>query len=339
MFGTNSTAADFKPHPFEKRVRQYRQQAIPKIVISREAFAKMWLYVDIAQEEVGWMGTAIRRPNGDFYIPQVWLLKQEVTGVETVLSNEGLSEMAMELLERGDEGMKDWDNLRFWGHSHVRMGTRPSGTDERTMVMLEEAEHPWFIRGILNKLGRIEFSIFLYESNTVIEDAPWTVEEPAPAASAPAASAPANSAPAAVAPACEGEKVAQPTATTATAGPTVGSTPPAKQPWYATVLGLASPLFTADSTPTLREEVEREFKAKVKSRSWIQRALTPAAVDGPQAAEAKSATPAAAKVEASTVATDGKGPEPAAPAPNLRAQSDASAPSRDAQSTTVKSDK
>ena len=159
MFGlTSSTATDFKPHYFQPRIVQYRQRPMPKIVIAREAYAKMWLYVDIASEEVGWMGTAEKTADGNFFISKVWLLKQQVTSVETEMSTEGLSELATELLSRGDEGMQDWDNLRFWGHSHVRMGTSPSGTDERTMRMLEEAQHPWFIRGILNKLGRIEFT-------------------------------------------------------------------------------------------------------------------------------------------------------------------------------------
>jgi len=253
---TGSTASDFKPHFFQPRITQYKQRPMPKIVISREAYAKMWLYVDIAQEEVGWMGTAEQTEDGNFYIDRVWLLKQEVTGTETEMSNEGLSELATELLNSGDQGLKDWDNLRFWGHSHVRMGTSPSGTDQRTMVMLEEAQHPWFIRGILNKLGRIEFTLFLYEENLVIEDARWTVEKLPAKAAKPVQSASAK------------DEVTPPAKTeddTSTDATTSGGTQKLR---YMGVSDWTDPLYKPELAAGLRKEVEREFKAKVTSRSW-----------------------------------------------------------------------
>ena len=262
MFGltSSSTASDFKPHPFQPRIAQYRQRPMPKIVIAREAYAKMWLYVDIASEEVGWMGTAEQTADGNFFISQVWLLKQEVTGVETEMSNEGLSELATELLNNGEQGLKDWDNLRFWGHSHVRMGTSPSGTDQRTMQMLEEAQHPWFIRGILNKLGRIEFTLYLYEENLVVEDARWTVEPLPPGAKTSYEAEPAKP---------EAKPEAKPMAE-------IDDRTPMDNRFEGGALQLrnviqapwVNPLYKPELAAGLRKEVEREFKAKVTSRSW-----------------------------------------------------------------------
>lgn len=169
----------FYPHSFTPRIRYLpgSEPEVPKVILTREAYARMFLYVQIARQEVGWLGTVKQLPNGDFRIEKVMLLKQEVTGVETELSNDGLGELAMELLSRGDEGVEDWNNMRFWGHSHVHMHTSPSGTDEHTMLKFQNAGHPWFIRGIFNKDGRAEFTIFLYEQGLKIEDARWEVEE------------------------------------------------------------------------------------------------------------------------------------------------------------------
>jgi hypothetical protein len=68
--------------------------------------------------------------------------------------------------------------LLFWGHSHVNMGTSPSGQDEAQMALFESQELEFFIRGILNKNGRMEFAIFLYESGVKIVDAEWAIYQP-----------------------------------------------------------------------------------------------------------------------------------------------------------------
>jgi hypothetical protein len=90
---------------------------------------------------------------------------------------DGLAEFATELLSRPD-GMEIVNRLCFWGHSHVNMGTSPSGQDESQMETFKESGHPFFIRGILNKAGRMEFTIFLYESGVKIVDPEWAIYEP-----------------------------------------------------------------------------------------------------------------------------------------------------------------
>lgn len=169
--------APFRPHYFHARAELLGQS--PKVLISPEAYKHMLVYVETARKEVGWLGTVTRLDNGDFFIEETFLLEQEVTATETELSSEGQGKLVEELLgKNGDRGLDQVNRLRFWGHSHVRMGTSPSGTDESTMRRFEGEGLPWYVRGIFNKLGRIEFTLYFYDLGFRICDAPWAVYEP-----------------------------------------------------------------------------------------------------------------------------------------------------------------
>lgn len=170
------TDEPFKVHMFSPKVEMLKRT--PKVLITPEAFKRMSLYVELGSKEVGWLGTAERTAGGDFLITNTFLLDQEVTPTETELSVDGINALAMQLVEQGDAGMKALNELKFWGHSHVRMGTSPSGTDERTMERFGREGHPWYIRGIFNKRGRAEFTIYLFEEGLRINDAPWAVFDP-----------------------------------------------------------------------------------------------------------------------------------------------------------------
>lgn len=152
----------------------------PRVLITPDAYKRMCLYIDIAPKEVGWLGTVSQRDNGDFLIEEVFLVEQEVTSVETELSVAGREKLVLQLLANGDdEGIERANKLRFWGHSHVRMSTGPSGTDENTMLQFGAEGQPWYIRGIFTKLGRGEFTIYQYDRGYRIIDAPWAVWDPA----------------------------------------------------------------------------------------------------------------------------------------------------------------
>jgi hypothetical protein len=166
-----------RPHRAFPRAEMLMES--PRVLITPEAYKRMCLYIEIAPKEVGWLGTVSRRPNGDFLIEQVFLVEQEVTSVETELTVEGREKLVLELLSKGDPGLEQANKLRFWGHSHVRMSTGPSGTDERTMEQFGTEGMPFYIRGIFTKLGRGEFTVYLYEQGYRIIDAPWAVWDPA----------------------------------------------------------------------------------------------------------------------------------------------------------------
>lgn len=165
--------APLHPHAFRPSAELIA--ASPTVYLSVDAFKRMLLFVELAGKEVGWLGTVEQVEGGDFLIDKVFLLEQEVTATETELSVDGQNKLMMQLLEQGDQGLEQANRLRFWGHSHVRMGTWPSFTDERTMERFGREGLPWYIRGIFNKLGRADFCIHYYDKGYRIKDVPWAV--------------------------------------------------------------------------------------------------------------------------------------------------------------------
>ncbi|MBY0547647.1 MAG: hypothetical protein K2W95_10160 [Candidatus Obscuribacterales bacterium] len=173
VFRMFQSDAPLHPHAFRPVAELIA--ASPTIYLSADAFRRMLLFVEIAGKEVGWLGTAEQVAGGDFLIDKVFLLEQEVTATETELSVDGQNKLVMELIEQGDQGLELANRLRFWGHSHVRMGTWPSFTDERTMERFGREGLPWYIRGIFNKYGRADFAIHYYDKGYRIKDVPWAV--------------------------------------------------------------------------------------------------------------------------------------------------------------------
>jgi hypothetical protein len=175
MFNWKKSASAFCQHAFGNKVETLA--VLPRVLVSRAAYNRMWHIVDIADKEVGWLGT-VQKIKQDFLIEEVFLFKQEVASTTCEISAEGLAEVAMELMSSRPDGMDVCNRLCFWGHSHVNMGTSPSGQDESQMQTFRESGHSFFIRGIFNKNGRMEFTIFLYESGVKIVDTEWTIYEP-----------------------------------------------------------------------------------------------------------------------------------------------------------------
>lgn len=167
-----------KPHFARPRAELIFEPEAPTVYITPDAYKRMCLYVELAPKEVGWLGTISKRPNGDFLIEEVYLVEQEVTSVETELSVQGAEKLVLELLEAGDPGLDKANKLHFWGHSHVRMGTNPSGTDESTMQRFAREGHEYYVRGIFNKLGRGCFDVYYYNIGYRILDVPWAVMDP-----------------------------------------------------------------------------------------------------------------------------------------------------------------
>ena len=145
---------------------------VPRIGITSDALAKMFVYVDECNDEVGWLGT-VKQINEKYYIiDDVFLFDQEVHGTTTEITPEGLAEFAEELLKRED-GLEIWNNLKMWGHSHVNMTVTPSGQDDKQMKDFAEVGHDWFIRLICNKKGDMKLDFFHYNLGIAFLDVPW----------------------------------------------------------------------------------------------------------------------------------------------------------------------
>lgn len=175
----NQPDAPLTPHDFYPRIKLIERK-VPTIRISPDAYKRMQLYVELARLEVGWLGTAERLESGDFYIDQVFLLTQHAGAAHAKISEEGQMDLYKQLVKANRR--EDTRRLFFWGHSHVRMETQPSPQDDASMVELQEQGNKWFIRGILNKLGRAQFDVYLYEHNLQFIDVPWEIWSPQPVA-------------------------------------------------------------------------------------------------------------------------------------------------------------
>lgn len=149
---------------------------IPTIIISKDALAKMQLYCDLCDTEIGWLGTAFFDNKSTIYVEDVFLFKQDVHHTTTEITPEGLEEFAAELLQQ-ENGLSLWNNLRLWGHSHVNMSTNPSSQDNEQMETFAEGGHDWFLRIIANKKGDITIDLYNYTQGIVYNNLHWWEEQ------------------------------------------------------------------------------------------------------------------------------------------------------------------
>ena len=101
-----------------------------KIRIMRDAYTKLFYFVDKCDVEIGFMGKVIYNPSQMSYdILAVHVPHQEVTGSTTDLDAQAVANLDAETI--GEKG-----HLNAWLHSHVNMGVFWSGTDKDTIFEL-----------------------------------------------------------------------------------------------------------------------------------------------------------------------------------------------------------
>lgn len=167
--GNAKSGVPLTPHAFTSKITV---SGVPRVFIAPQALWDMYDLVDMCSVEISWLGL-VEEIGRDFYVSEIFLIEQDCHPAETEMSAEGLATLTLKVMD--ERGMDVANSLRFWGHSHVNMGTGPSGTDESTMKMFEDGGHPYTIRAILNKDGRMEMGVFLYDKGIVVKDAPWEV--------------------------------------------------------------------------------------------------------------------------------------------------------------------
>lgn len=128
------------------------------------AYLKMKTMIDRCTGECGWYGTVHRTENG-FLIDDILVYPQMVTGATV---NTDQDEHDKWMFELPDE---EYNNIHFHGHSHVNMGTTPSGVDldhrKRVLENLGKNEDEFYIFLIANKRGEMNFTV--YDRKTNIE--------------------------------------------------------------------------------------------------------------------------------------------------------------------------
>ena len=139
------------------------------------AWLKMQTLIREFDKEVAWHGVAFRGddPTKDEYkITDILVYPQEVTGVTVTTDQQKYQTW---LMEHDDDV---FNNIRMQGHSHVNMGTSPSGTDnslyERILDQMEDSMFYIFL--IYNKRGEKTYKIYDLEKNILFETADVTVK-------------------------------------------------------------------------------------------------------------------------------------------------------------------
>ena len=131
-----------------------------RLYFLKKAYDKMRLYVELCEQEIGWLGYVEKLQDGTGYmVTDVFLLDQEVHATTTELSPTAIIDYYNELDEAGRDNFLK--KCKLWGHSHVNMGTTPSGQDDTQGLELSKDVDDFYIRLITNKKG--EYNITFYD--------------------------------------------------------------------------------------------------------------------------------------------------------------------------------
>lgn len=153
-----------------------------KIVFTCKAYTKMLALINHYTSEVGWHGLVQRVDDNTFYIIDIVVYPQEVTGVTVNTDQEKYTDWLYAFDEH------DFPLIRMHGHSHVHMATSPSGTDlqHREGILSQLTDNDFYIFMIWNKEMDYTTKIFdlqnnvMYDSDEVdvyVEDFQVTMEE------------------------------------------------------------------------------------------------------------------------------------------------------------------
>lgn len=135
-----------------------------KLDFSEEAWVKMQMLVQEYGTEIAWHGVAHRNGDAEYYISDILVYPQTVTGTKVDMDVDRYSEWLMDNCD--DER---FDHIYMQGHSHVNMGVTPSGTDlkHQEIILNQLSDDMFYIFLIWNKKGDKYIRIFDKAINTV----------------------------------------------------------------------------------------------------------------------------------------------------------------------------
>ena len=113
------------------------------------AWAKMrWMFKKAGELEMS--GFCISSPDDPFLVVDFYTIKQECTGVETLMDDD---DFARYMIKMAKAGVDPCRCMRIWVHSHPFSSAvpSPSGTDEDTFKERTGADSEWAIMIILGK--------------------------------------------------------------------------------------------------------------------------------------------------------------------------------------------
>ena len=131
------------------------------------AYAKMLGLIMHFSDEVAWHGVGERLEDASFLISDILVYPQTVT---TVTVDMDTTEYAKWLIDNIDDDR--FNHIIMQGHSHVMMGTSPSGTDltHQQDILNQLSDDSFYIFMIWNKKLENNIKIFDLKNNTLYED-------------------------------------------------------------------------------------------------------------------------------------------------------------------------
>ena len=136
------------------------------------AWLKLWALVHTEKGEIGWHGIVEKVTKGMYIIKDILMYPQYVTGTTVQTDDVGYGNWLHK--ELSDDEI---NNLRFHGHSHVNMGTTPSGVDTTwyNEILQGLGADDFYIFGIFNKREEFFMEIYDLAENTIYEKSDITL--------------------------------------------------------------------------------------------------------------------------------------------------------------------
>lgn len=144
-----------------------------KLIYSHKSMQTLltWMESTHSQSlEFGFMGI-IEREGNTFRVSDFYLMRNTVTNAAYWESDaQAMAEFFNEF------PVKDRCKIRIFGHSHVRMGTSPSGTDDKQLYEFMDLVNDYMIQLIINRDMKNTVHIYNKEEGLIFKNVPQFVE-------------------------------------------------------------------------------------------------------------------------------------------------------------------
>jgi hypothetical protein len=140
-----------------------RRNNMTKAYITPEAKQKLDIYVELVNGEVSGLGR-VEVWKDNFYIEDIYLLKQESSGAETILEPEAVAVFMNDIIAAEDVAPEE---IKLAWHSHANMGVFWSRQDDETARVFGNG---WMLNLVVNKKGEHKCRLSVYEPVLILQD-------------------------------------------------------------------------------------------------------------------------------------------------------------------------
>ena len=146
------------------------------VYLTTLAFTKLWTLVMNFDKEVAWNGIAHRLDDEElpdsYLVTDILVYPQQVTGTTVETDQLAYQNWFLTL------GMEVNNHIRFQGHSHVKMGVSPSGTDleHQKKIISQLGDEDFYIFMIWNKNADCHTKVYDMQKNLFFDNADCTVK-------------------------------------------------------------------------------------------------------------------------------------------------------------------